>query len=107
MALQAKVVSHADAWKKIEKTNLDNAIRAMSDTILNDSRMRAPKLTGALRSDGTVEKVGEYTYRITYGDSRVPYARLRHYVNNKNPQTKYYLEDAGDKVAKEGLKRFL
>lgn len=96
-----------DVVNKIVMTNLDNGLRAMSDTVLNDSRMRAPKLTGALRSDGTVEKVSTMHYSVKYGDSRVPYARLRHYVNNKNPQTKYYLQDAGDKVAKEGLKRFL
>ena len=101
------IKSRADAFIRLEQENLQNGLRAMSDRILADARMRAPKLTGALRSDGRViERRGECT--IVFGDARVPYARLRHFVNNKNPHTKYYLQNAGDNiVTKHGLKEFL
>jgi hypothetical protein len=51
-------------------------------------------------------KEGQASYIVHYGDARVPYARRRHLENKKNPQTKYYLQNAGDRVAKQGIQRF-
>ena len=73
--------------------------------------MLAPVLTGALKSDGRVETSQNGSVvqvKVVYGDSRVPYARRRHYENRKNPQTKYYLENAAKNViTKGGIKQFL
>lgn len=94
------------AWLAATKVNLDAGVRAMSDAINTLASVKAPVLTGALRSDGRVEKI-ENGYAVVYGDSRVPYARRRHFENNLHPQTKYYLRDAGDTIAKRGLGVFL
>lgn len=106
MSTTVKVIDQSNGWLALEQVNLDNAVRQMANTILSDSRMLAPVLTGALRSDGNVKKEGLASYIVQYGDARVPYARRRHFENKKNPQTKYYLWNAGDRVAKQGIQRF-
>ena len=106
MSTTVKVIDQSNGWLALEQVNLDNAVRQMANTILSDSRMLAPGLTGALRSDGNVKKEGMASYIVQYGDARVPYARRRHFENKKNPQTKYYLWNAGDRVVKQGIQRF-
>ncbi|MBQ1570008.1 MAG: hypothetical protein IIZ78_02695 [Clostridiales bacterium] len=106
MSTTVKVIDRSNVWLALEQVNLDNAVRQMANTILSDSRMLAPVLTGALRSDGNVKKEGMASYIVKYGDARVPYARRRHFENKKNPQTKYYLWNAGDRVVKQGIQRF-
>lgn len=106
MSTTVKVIDQSNGWLALEQVNLDNAVRQMANTILSDSRMLAPVLTGALRSDGNVKKEGMASYIVKYGDARVPYARRRHFENKKNPQTKYYLWNAGDRVVKQGIQRF-
>lgn len=106
MSTTVKVIDQSNGWLALEQVNLDNAVRQMANTILSDSRMLAPILTGALRSDGNVKKEGMASYIVQYGDARVPYARRRHFENKKNPQTKYYLWNAGDRVVKQGIQRF-
>ena len=104
--ITVKVSSKADAWARMTKANLDNALRSAGDTVLQRAQLLAPVATGALKRDGRVEKSsGEV--KVKFGDATVPYARKRHYENNKNPQTLLYLERAGDQVAKEGIKRYL
>ena len=106
MSTTVKVIDQSNGWLALEQVNLDNAVRQMANTILSDSRVLAPVLTGALRSDGNVKKEGMASYIVHYGDARVPYARRRHFENKKNPQTKYYLWNAGDRVVKQGIQRF-
>ena len=106
MSTTVKVIDRSNVWLALELVNLDNTVRQMANTILSDSRMLAPVLTGALRSDGNVKKEGMASYIVQYGDARVPYARRRHFENKKNPQTKYYLWNAGDRVVKQGIQRF-
>ena len=96
----------AKAFKKLERTRLEHAHRAMANSILNTAMLKAPKLTGALKSDGRVE-MRDTAMAVVFGDNRVPYARRRHYENRKNPQTLHYLKDSGDKIVKEGLQKYL
>jgi hypothetical protein len=105
MSVRVRVTSNVDTWAKVEKQNLRNAQRAMGDAIMARATMIAPKLTGALRSDGRVE-TKDTSVVVTFGDSRVPYARKRHFENRKNPQTLRYLEKAGDQVVKEGFGKY-
>ena len=107
MSRSVVIKSHPDAFIRMNEENMQNGLRGMADRILGDARMRAPKLTGALSSDGRVEeKRGEC--RVVFGDSRVPYARRRHFENNLHPQTKYYLQEAGENIkTKIGIKGFL
>lgn len=94
------------SFMKLERTRLEHAHRAMANSILNTAMLKAPKLTGALKSDGRVE-VRDTAMAVVFGDNRVPYARRRHYENRKNPQTLNYLKDSGDRIVKEGLQKYL
>ena len=106
-----KIDSKATAFIRVQQQNLKNAGRAMANRIESDAEMRAPKLTGTLRSDGRVEESQEgdtWKYKVVFGDSRVPYARRRHFENRKNPQTKYYLQNAAENIiTKGGIRNFL
>jgi len=93
-------------FQAVQMENIKNAKRAMGDAILGRATMIAPKLTGALRSDGRVETV-DTAVIVSFGDGRVPYARRRHFENRKNPGTLNYLERAGQSAEKEGLKNWL
>ena len=78
----------------------------MGESVKNRAELFAPVLTGALRDNGDV-KLGNLNVVIGFGGLEVPYARRRHYENNKHPQTKRYLERAGDAVGREGITRYL
>ena len=98
--------SNSSAWVALTKNNLASACGAMGNAILSQSRALAPYLTGQLRSDGRVE--GSGTDRdVVFGDTRTPYARRRHFENNKHPGTLLYLQRGGDSVAKKGIKSYL
>lgn len=101
-----KFVDKSADVEKIEKARLQQALKRMGDSINNRASLYAPKLTGALKDNGRVN-VFDWSVVVSYGGYAVPYARRRHYENNKNPQTKRYLERAGDSVGREGITRFL
>jgi len=61
----------------------------------------APVRTGALKNSGQITASS-----VIYGNNQVPYARLRHFVNNLHPGTRYYLSRAAEEVAKSDLRRF-
>lgn len=92
----------ADQQKVIERTQ-----RAMAQVVLYRSRMLAPIFTGALVDDGRVENNPQGGLSVLYGSPKVPYARRRHYENRKNPQTLYFLQRAGESVAKENVKKYV
>ena len=89
-----------EVYKRVQLENIKNKKRAKADSILGRARMIAPRLTGALISDGRVETEGD-TVMVVFGDDRVPYARRRHFENKKNPGSRNYLQKAGDSVGKE------
>lgn len=93
-------------YKVVQRENIKLATRAMGDAILARATMIAPKLTGALRSDGRVE-TKDTSVVVAFGDGRVPYARRRHFENKKNPHTLNYLSKAGESVKKEGIKKWM
>lgn len=55
----------------------------------------APKLSRALVNSGMISRLGFLAYSLSFGSSKVPYARKRHFENKKNPQTTGYLAKAG------------
>jgi len=99
--------SNSAAWLASETAVLKRAENAIGSTILNRAIMIAPKLTGALRADGRVEKNPEGGISVVFGDEKVPYARRRHFENKKHPQTLHYLQRGGDSVAKENVKKYV
>jgi hypothetical protein len=79
----------------------------MATDIHRRAVMLAPEDSGALVNSGRVERVSTAFYRIIFGSSQVPYARIRHYENKKNPQTLGYLAKAGDGVARGNVDKYL
>lgn len=95
--------------KWLHQTQAENDLSAldMATTIHTRAVMLAPEESGALVNSGRVERIGKAFYRIIFGSSQVPYARIRHYENKKNPQTLGYLEKAGDSVSRGNVDKFL
>lgn len=98
-----KFVSYKSVVEKAEIGRIESALGIMGRRILHLAQAYAPVDTGALRGDGRVNREQEGTITVAFGGLDVPYARRRHYENNKNPQTKYYLERAGNQIAKQGI----
>lgn len=107
--MSMRVINGSSVWWRMEQLNIKNAVSLMAGETLADSRARAPYLTGALRASGVddTSNEGSYSRTVGYGNARVPYARRRHFENKRNPQTTYYLWNAGEKVVKKGIKRYL
>lgn len=109
MELQTTTIEFRDNSAKVlqeEEKRINEALSTMGDSILNLAQMYAPVLTGALRADGRVVKEPN-SVTVRFGGFSVPYARRRHYENNKHPDTKYYLERAGNQVARKGVQFYL
>lgn len=92
MSYQLKVSA---TWaRKLSTQQLNKGgVRMMTD-ILRMARQNAPVKTGALRNSGRFQQVGNTHWQITFGNSRVPYARLREHTNRLHPNTNRYLERA-------------
>lgn len=92
MSYQLKVTAK---WaRKLSTKQLNKGgVRMMTD-ILRMARQNAPVKTGALRNSGRFQQVGNTHWRITFGNGRVPYARIREHENRLHPNTVHYLERA-------------
>ena len=107
--LQTTTIEFKDYSAKVlteEQKRINGALSKMGTSILNYAQMYAPVKTGALRADGRILKA-EDSITVRFGGFSVPYARRRHYENNLHPDTKYYLERAGNQVAKQGVQYYL
>lgn len=92
MSYQLKTTA---AWAhKLSPQQLNKGgVRMMTD-ILRMARQNAPVKTGALRNSGRFQQADTLHWRITFGNGRVPYARLREHENRLHPNTTRYLERA-------------
>ena len=92
MSYQLKVSA---TWaRKLSTQQLNKGgVRMMTD-ILRMARQNAPVKTGALRNSGRFQQAGTLHWRITFGNSRIPYARIREHTNRLHPNTTRYLERA-------------
>lgn len=94
--------SKMKAYLQVQRLNMQKELEAKAEKTLGRARMIAPVLSGDLKMNGRVEKI-ENGVSVVFGDSRIPYARRRHFENRKNPATTNYLEQAGDQTKKEGF----
>lgn len=94
-------------WVEATKQQLDSAVAEMATDIDRRAKILAPVDTRALVNSGRVARIAAAWYRVTFGSSKVPYARLRHFKNLKNPQTLGYLERAGDSVVRGNTDKYL
>jgi len=84
--LERKLSTGFDLEDKIQK-----ALMRATLEIQNRAKEIAPYVTGTLRRSIT-SNFGRIKQGITTVGSGVPYARIRHYINKKNPHTLRYLE---------------
>lgn len=82
-------------WSRTDKL-VDNLMKAGLKSLGDDVKRRAvvlaPVDTGALRQSSLVDvNSKDDTVRVSFN---TPYARIRHYQNNLNPSTKYYLTNS-------------
>lgn len=80
-------------------------VRMMTD-ILKMACQNAPVLTGALRNSGRFQQLSTVKWRVTFGNSRVPYARVREHTNRLHPNTVRYLRRAGNTAASRAKSYF-
>lgn len=83
------------SWaRKLSTQQLNKGGARMMTDILRMARQNAPVKTGALRNSGRFQQVGNSHWRITFGNGRIPYARIREHENRLHPNTTHYLERA-------------
>ena len=96
----------ADWTRKLSTKQLnEGGVRMMTD-ILKMARQNAPVLTGALRNSGRFQQLSTVKWRITFGNARVPYARIREHVNRLHPNTVRYLQRARNTAASRAKSYF-
>jgi hypothetical protein len=74
------------SWaRKLSTQQLNKGGTRMMTDILRMARQNAPVKTGALRNSGRFQQANTLHWRITFGNNRVPYARLREHKNRLHP----------------------
>lgn len=96
----------ADWTRKLSTQQLNEGGVKMMTDILKMARQNAPVLTGALRNSGRFQQVSTVKWRITFGNARVPYARIREHVNRLHPNTVRYLQRARNTAASRAKSYF-
>lgn len=96
----------ADWARKLSTQQLNEGGVKMMTDILKMARQNAPVLTGALRNSGRFQQVSTVKWRITFGNARVPYARIREHVNRLHPNTVRYLQRARNTAASRAKSYF-
>lgn len=96
----------ADWTRKLSTQQLNEGGVKMMTDILKMARQNAPVLTGALRNSGRFQQLSTVKWRITFGNARVPYARIREHVNRLHPNTVRYLQRARNTAASRAKSYF-
>lgn len=95
-----------DWARKLSTQQLNEGGVKMMTDILKMARQNAPVLTGALRNSGRFQQLSTVKWRITFGNARVPYARIREHVNRLHPNTVRYLQRARNTAASRAKSYF-
>lgn len=96
----------ADWTRKLSTQQLNEGGVKMMTDILKMARQNAPVLTGALRNSGRFQQLSTVKWRITFGNARVPYARIREHMNRLHPNTVRYLQRARNSAASRAKSYF-
>lgn len=86
--------TNASWTRKLSTKQLNKGGARMMTDILRMARQNAPVKTGALRNSGRFKQIGNTHWQVTFGNSRIPYARIREHTNQLHPNTTHYLERA-------------
>lgn len=87
-------------WQSNQLAALQKGLLEMTFEIDRRAKILAPHATGALVNSGRIKRLSQFAMQVMFGSSRVPYARKRHFENEKNPSTTLYLEKAGQSIAR-------
>lgn len=101
-----RVTSRVIQWSVSKVKDLDFTVLDMVTDIHRVSSVLAPKDKRNLVNSARIKREGVAHYKVIFGGGSVPYARRRHFENEKNPQTLHYLERAGDSTARN-IRRYL
>lgn len=85
--MKARIVHNANFAKFIQGTPLKAGLLEMATDIHRRASAFAPKDTGALVNSGRIESLND-GYRVTFGSSRVPYARIQELGGTIKPKSK-------------------
>lgn len=89
-------------WVENIESGLKKAVAEMTVDIHKRATILAPIDTGALKNSGKISSISN-GYKITFGDTRVPYARRQHFENRTKSG---YLAKAGDSVARSDKSKY-
>lgn len=103
--MSVKITLNANWGKVLQPKFLTEGLLEMTTDVHKRATILAPKDSRALVNSGTIDPVTD-GFKVTYGSSRVPYARRRHFENKKNPQTLGYLAKAGDSVVRGDTSKY-
>lgn len=102
----ARLASRMNQVVRTVADHADIAVLSMVTDIHAAASRIAPHKTGALVRSGRIERKAKAYYRVTFGDSRVRYARRRHFENKLHPGTLLYLQKPGDQIARNGIGKY-
>lgn len=90
-------------WSNDELSRLDKGIFAATLDVDARSKILAPKLHGHLRNSSRVRRVRDLAYAITFGSSKVPYARRQYYEHKSKSE---WMARAADSVLRGNLRKY-
>jgi hypothetical protein len=93
-------------WSNQVLDGIDRGLLELTTDIDRRSAILVAKDTRALLNSRLIQRIGKLAWRITYGNSRVPYAEIRHEVNFKTPSSVGYLEKAGEGVIRGAYEKY-
>lgn len=103
----SKVVVRIDpTWSERTEQDLYKGMLNLVTDIDTRSAQIAPVLTGALVNSRKIEDKGNGEFELSYGSSKVPYARRRYYENRLHPDSTEWLEKAADSVARSDKEKY-
>lgn len=113
--VSVETTNNFSSWKRSRESEFSRAVTSMGKAIMNNAKMTVPRKSGKLAKSATVKTSGT-SATVTFGSSSVRYAAVQEkgsrngivFRNYTTPGTgPHYLENAGDAVAKKGLKAYL
>lgn len=94
----------AGRYKLTNRTEM--GMGAIATDVHSRAVVNAPKDTRALVNSSRIVKLNSGHWVVRFGSRRVRYARIRHFINYKNPQTVNYLLNAGKSVFEGDIKKY-
>lgn len=89
-------------WKDIPLKNINTGLLELVVDGTRRADILTPKDSGALVNSSRIEPIPD-GYRVSYGSSRVPYARRQFYENKRSP---YYLTRGFEGILRGNLGKY-